>query len=101
MWARQRLVLWLAAAGTLVVSVSGYPQSTIDKDTLYQDQGSKLEKSNKMWAESDNCGKESFQKFPDYTAEGARNRDAFMRDCLRKHHLPPRSDLAQPLRPPQ
>ena len=45
----------------------------------------------------DTCGKESFQKFPDYTADGALKRDAYMRDCLRKHHLPPRNDVAQPL----
>jgi hypothetical protein len=101
MRARRRLVLWLAAAGTLAAAGSGYAQSTTDKDTLYQDEGTKLEKSNKMWGQSDTCGKESFRKFPDYTADAAGNRDAFMRDCLRKHHLPPRADVAQPLRPPR
>lgn len=101
MRARWRLVHWLAAAGTLVAAASGYAQSTTDKGTLYQDEGTRLEKSNKMWGQNDNCGKESFRKFPDYTTESARNRDAFMRDCLRKHRLPPRSDLAQPPRPPQ
>jgi hypothetical protein len=64
-------------------------------------ESSKLQLSREMWLQNDNCGKESFQKFPDYTAEGAANRDAYMRGCLRNHHLAPRNDLAQPLKPGQ
>jgi len=101
MRARRRWFFWLAAAAAMAATVSGYAQSKTDVDTLYQNEGTKLEKTNKMWSESDNCGKESFRKFPDYTAEAAQKRDAYMRDCLRKHHLPPRADLAQPPRPPQ
>ena len=89
------------AAVVAMAGTTGYAQSTSPNDSLYQDQGNRLGQSNKMWSQSDTCGKESFQKFPDYTTEGAANRDAYMRNCLRKHHLPPRADVAQPLQPKQ
>ncbi len=97
MQARWRWVLWLAA--TAVAAADGRAQSPVNMGALYQNEGTKLEKSNKMWGENDTCGKESFRKFPDYTAEAALKRDAYMRDCLRKHHLPPRNDVAQPAPP--
>jgi len=96
------MALWLAVAVAEVWSgASGYAQSTVGTDTgtLYQNEGTRLDKSNKMWGQSDTCGKESFRKFPDFTEEGALQRDAYMRDCLRKHHLPPRNDVARPLGP--
>jgi hypothetical protein len=94
-----RLLLSMAAAAAVTVTGtgSGYAQATLGNDTLFQNQGSRLQKSNKIWTQNDNCGKESFQKFPDYTTEGAANRDAYMRECLRGHRLPPRADVAQPL----
>ncbi|MGH7122861.1 MAG: hypothetical protein ACREFI_00715 [Stellaceae bacterium] len=98
---RWRTVLWLVvAAAEVSAGTNGDAQSTRDDTgTLFQDEGTKLEKSNKMWGQNDTCGKDSFRKFPDYTAEAALSRDAYMRDCLRKHHLPPRNDLVQPRRP--
>jgi hypothetical protein len=103
MRARRRVAFWLAmAAAEVSMIASGYTQMpNSDTGTLYQDEGTKLEKSNKMWDQSDSCGKDSFRKFPDYTADAALKRDAFMRDCLRKHHLPPRNDVARPLQPGQ
>jgi hypothetical protein len=56
----------------------------------------RLETSNKKWTQMDACSRQSFQKFPDYTVEGSAKRDAYVRDCLRTHRLPPRNDLAQP-----
>jgi|GEM_PF-2394361 hypothetical protein len=95
MGVRRRLVAGLAATMTMALVGTGVRGQT----TLYENQGTQLQKSNKMWEQSDNCGKESFQKYPDYTADGAAKRDAYMRACLRRHHLPPRNDLAQPLKP--
>jgi hypothetical protein len=98
------VVYWLvAAAATACLGQSGYAQTMPDTDTgtLYRDEGTKLQKSNKMWGQSDTCGKDSFRKFPDFTAEAALKRDAYMRDCLRKRHLPPRNDVARPLLPGQ
>jgi hypothetical protein len=46
-----------------------------------------------QWAAMDNCSKASFKQFPDYTADDAARRDAFVRQCLRSGHLPPRNDL--------
>lgn len=94
-----RWMLWLVPVAVISMTGGSRAQSTPDSDTLYQDQGSKLQKSNKMWNQNDSCGKESFRKFPDFTTEAAASRDAYMRDCLRKHHLPPRNDVARPLRP--
>jgi hypothetical protein len=91
------LALWAVAAA--VVAVTG--TSALAQATLDTPPDTRLQTSNKIWAKSDLCGKESFQKFPDYTAEGAAKRDSYMRDCLRKNRLPPRNDLAQPLQPGQ
>ncbi len=99
-------MVWLAVAA--VVAMAGTDcraqskpsrPSTTNLDTLYQDQPTRLQKSNRMWEQNDMCGKESFRKFPDFTAEAAAARDTYMRDCLRKHHLPPRNDVATPLGP--
>lgn len=60
----------------------------------------RLETSNKKWTQMDTCSRQSFQKFPDYTVEGSAKRDAYVRDCLRTHRLPPRNDLAQPQQTP-
>ena len=101
MRARRQWVLWLAVAAVMAAATGSRAQSTKGSDTLYQDEGTKLEKSNSVWSQNDACGKDSFRKFPDFTPEAATSRDVFMRDCLRKHHLPPRNDVAQPLRPAQ
>ena len=94
-------ILGLAAIAMASTATDGRAQSkqAPGADTLYQNQGTRLEKSNKVWSGNDDCGKESFRKFPDYTTDAALKRDAYMRDCLRKHHLPPRNDLARPLKP--
>jgi hypothetical protein len=91
------LVLWAAVAAVALVGASARAQD----ETLGTPSDTKLERSNKKWAQNDTCGKESFRKFPDFTVEGAAKRDAYMRECLRKHRLPPRNDLAQPQQPGQ
>jgi hypothetical protein len=97
-----RLLLSMLAAAVVAMTGTGaYAQGTPEGDTLFQDPGSRLQRSSKGWTQSDNCGKESFQKFPDYTTEGAANRDAYMRECLRRHHLPPRANVVQPVQPKQ
>jgi hypothetical protein len=94
------LLLSMAAVAAMAMTgTGGHAQGTLGNDSLFQNQGSRLQRSNKVWTQNDNCGRESFQKFPDYTPEGAANRDAYMRECLRRHHLPPRADVAQPLQP--
>ena len=98
MHAKSRWVFWLAAAAVVSAAADGRSESTTDMGTLYQHEGTKLERSNTKWTQNDNCGKESFLKFPDFTVEAAASRDAYMRDCLRKRHLPPRNDVAQPVK---
>ena len=98
-------LLWMAAAAALAsTGTPGYTQNTdYSRGTpgLWQDWASRQQKSRQLWKDSDNCGSESFRKFPDYTTEGAVKRDAFMRECLRSHKAPPRADLAQPVQPKQ
>ena len=50
--------------------------------------------ANQRWQAADKCTRTSFTKFPDYTLEGAQNRDQYVRECLRNNRLPPRPDLA-------
>lgn len=56
----------------------------------------RLKNSNAQWHAQDNCTRQAFQKYPDYTQEGATKRDAYVRQCLRTGRLPPRTDLATP-----
>jgi hypothetical protein len=76
--------------------MSARAQGAETGETLYEPGDSRLEFSNKKWTQSDACGKESFRKFPDYTEQAAIQRDAYMRECLRNHNLPPRADLVKP-----
>ena len=98
-------LLWMTAAAAVAsTGTPGYTQSTdYTRATpgLWQDWSNREQKSRQLWKDSDNCGRESFQKFPDYTTEGASKRDAYMRACLRRHQAPPRADLAQPVQPKQ
>jgi hypothetical protein len=94
---RGRLAIWaVAAAVAAMTGTSALAQATLDTPPQ-----TRLQTSNKVWAKSDLCGKESFHKFPDYTAEGAAKRDAYVRECLRNNRLPPRNDLAHPPQPGQ
>src|SRR5260370_19669345 len=93
----RRLLLWIAAAAILaMMGTNGYAQQPPGTYGLNEGPGSRIQLNNRMWSQNDLCGKESFQRVPDYTAEGATKRDAYMRECLRNYHLPPRADLAQP-----
>jgi hypothetical protein len=102
MWCNWRLVgllVALMALWAVGARAQSKPAPEKGSDRLFQDEGSRLERSNKVWQRNDTCGKDSFRKFPDFTAEAALQRDAYMRDCLRKNHLPPRNDVARPLDP--
>lgn len=54
----------------------------------------RLNGANQRWQTADKCTRTSFTRYPDYTVEGARKRDQFVRECLRNNRLPPRPDLA-------
>ena len=41
------------------------------------------------WEAMDNCNKDAFAHFPDYTVDGEAQREAYVRKCLRDQHLPP------------
>lgn len=56
----------------------------------------RLNGTNRQWVTADNCSRNSFKKYPDYTMEGALKRDAFVRECLRDNRQVPRADLVPP-----
>lgn len=47
----------------------------------------------KRWTAMDRCASEAQQAFPDYSADAYAKRDARLRDCLERNHLPPRAPL--------
>jgi len=55
----------------------------------------RIDSPNKRWHTADDCNREAFKKYPDYTQEGAAKRDAFLRACLRDHRLPPPGNTGQ------
>lgn len=40
------------------------------------------------WRSADQCAKDAFKKFPDYTSQSNAHREAFRLECLRDHRLP-------------
>lgn len=52
--------------------------------------------SSAVWKAEDNCAREAFHQFPDYTAESNAKRNRAMRRCLDRRQLPPRADLPRP-----
>jgi len=55
----------------------------------------RIDAPTKRWHAADDCSREAFKKYPDYTQEGAAKRDAYLRQCLRDHRLPPPGNSGQ------
>jgi hypothetical protein len=55
--------------------------------------------SAQRWAQMDTCAKDAFTHFPDYTAEGLAQREAYIHKCLRDHNLPPWTSYSPPAQP--
>ena len=49
--------------------------------------GQTVQTPQQEWARADNCGKEAFKKYPDYTADSNLKREQFRRECLREHEV--------------
>ena len=47
-----------------------------------------MRKSTTQWHTMDDCSRQAFRKYPDYTAEANAKREAFRRLCLRNKSLP-------------
>jgi hypothetical protein len=50
--------------------------------------------SQRQWSVMDKCAKDAMMKFPDQTAEGLAQRDAYIRKCQRDSRVPVRQGLA-------
>jgi hypothetical protein len=44
------------------------------------------------WRNADQCAKDAFKKYPDYTPQSNAAREAMRRECLRNHRLPDSSN---------
>ena len=57
--------------------------------------GSTVKGSDAVWKQMDDCKRQAFRKFPDYTAESNAKRDNAVKQCLAASNLP----LLPPLSP--
>jgi Ni/Co efflux regulator RcnB len=56
----------------------------------------RMDSPSKRWHAADQCNRDAFKKYPDYTQQGAAKREAYVRGCLREHRLPPQNNSGQP-----
>lgn len=59
-----------------------------------QDRGASSEH---RWQAMNDCNKNAFAHYPDYTVQGAAQREAFVRKCLRDQRLPPWTGYSAPV----
>jgi hypothetical protein len=52
-----------------------------------------LQQSYAAWHKQDQCARQAFKRFPDYTTESNRQRDRAMRECEANNHVLPRDDI--------
>lgn len=76
--------LWLATLLTLAVSV--YGEIALAGDVRQQ-------QSQSAWRKEDQCARDAFAKFPDYTRESNAARDRLMRDCEIRSGIPVRAPV--------
>jgi hypothetical protein len=70
---RLRLVLAFVVAPTVALAqIPGQPQT----------------QATQAWRSADQCAKDAFKKYPDYTEAAKSQREAMRRECLRNHDLP-------------
>ena|SRR5713226_4854969 len=49
----------------------------------------KFQQSNDMWKRMDNCKRQAWKQYPDYSNEGSAKRDQAVKHCLQATNLPP------------
>lgn len=52
------------------------------------------QQSEAAWRQENQCSRDAFEKYPDYTAESNAARERMTRDCEIKHHVPVRAPIA-------
>jgi len=81
--------VWIAAVVIAVAIAAGAMAAGMGPDN------ERIDNPSKRWHAADDCNRQAFKKFPDYTQEGAAKREAFLRQCLRDKHLPPAESSGQ------
>ena len=85
----RKVPIWIAFAAVAAVAAAQAATPGAGTDNT------RISGPAKRWRAADDCNREAFKKFPDYTQEGAAKRDAFLRQCLRDRRLPPPGDSGQ------
>ena len=83
--------IWIAAAAMVAATAT----AGVGTDNT------RIDAPSKRWHAADDCNREAFKKYPDYNQEGAAKRDAYVRQCLRDHRLPPPGNSGQTKPPGQ
>ncbi|HTS94352.1 MAG TPA: hypothetical protein VMG55_20235 [Stellaceae bacterium] len=81
--------VWIAAAVIAAAVAAGAMAAGMGTDNT------RIDNARQRWHAADDCNRQAFKKFPDYTQEGASKRDAFVQQCLRDRHLPPPESSGQ------
>ena len=82
--------------GKLTISIAMAAAMTAATATAGLGADTRMDSPSKRWQAADQCNRDAFKKYPDYTQEGATKRDAYVRECLREHRLPPQNNSGQP-----
>ena len=61
--------------------------------------GDEFKRNSNVWKRNDNCARQAFKQFPDYTPESNAKRDHAMERCLSASNAPPRAST-NPKPPP-
>jgi hypothetical protein len=85
----RRVAIWIAFTALVAVAAAEAATSGAGTDNT------RINGPSTRWHAADDCNREAFKKYPDYTQEGAAKRDAYLRQCLRDHHLPPPGNPVQ------
>lgn len=80
------MVRWLPIWPMLLLAACLRPAAPAHADVYGQD-------ANKAWHTADQCTKDAFTKYPDYTPAANAKREIMRQECMRNHKLPdPTSD---------
>jgi hypothetical protein len=70
----------------LLVAAACLPLRVAQADFM----GDEFQRNSHVWKNNDNCARQAFKQFPDYTPESNAKRDHAFQQCLAATNTPPR-----------